>query len=91
MRQFRANEDLILRTQDADAWHQARVGLRRLRSALSIFRSVVTDKCLEHLRGELRWLAGTLGQARDIDVLISRMGILSALEEARAQAYANVS
>lgn len=90
LRQFRLNEDLLLRGQDPDALHQARVALRRLRSALSIFRRVVADNRFEHLRGELRWLAATLGEARDLDVLIERIGRRDALGEARAAAYARV-
>lgn len=91
LRQFRWNEDLLLRTQDPDALHQARVALRRLRSALSIFRRVVADNRFDHLRGELRWLAATLGEARDLDVLIARTGRLDALGEPRAEAYARVA
>ncbi|WP_245841859.1 CHAD domain-containing protein [Sphingomonas lenta] len=91
LRQFRLNEDLLLRAQDPDALHQARVALRRLRSALSIFRRVVADNRFEHLRGELRWLAATLGEARDLDVLLARTGRRDALGEARAAAYARVA
>lgn len=91
LRQFRLNEDLLLRTEHPDALHQARVALRRLRSALSIFRRVVADNRFEHLRGELRWLAATLGEARDLDVLLARTGRLDALGEARTAAYARVA
>lgn len=90
LRQFRLNEDLLLRTEDPDALHQARVALRRLRSALSIFRRVVADNRFEHVRGELRWLAATLGEARDLDVLLARTGRRDALGEARTAAYARV-
>lgn len=90
LRQFRLNEDLLLRTQDPDALHQARVALRRLRSALSIFRRVVADNRFDHLRGELRWLAATLGEARDLDVLIARTGRGDMLGEARTDAYRRV-
>lgn len=91
LRQFRLNEDLLLRTEDPDALHQARVALRRLRSALSIFKQVVADARFEHLRTELRWLAATLGGARDLDVLIARSGDQPVLVEARTQAYAQVA
>lgn len=90
LRQFRLNEDLLLRTRNPDPLHQARVALRRLRSALSIFRRVVADDRFEPLRGELRWLAAALGEARDIDVLISRVGRRDVLGEARAEAYRRV-
>lgn len=52
--------------------HQARVALRRLRSAFSIHRPMLTDVRLERLNDELRWLAGELAEARDLDVLIER-------------------
>lgn len=71
LRQFRLNEDLLLATQGAEPLHQARVALRRLRSALTIFRPMLGDSGMA-LQGELRWLAGALGSARDLDVLSSR-------------------
>ena len=74
LRQFRLNEDILRRDPQADALHQARVALRRLRSALSLFKPILADARFEHLAGELRWLAGSLGEARDLDVLVARIG-----------------
>ena len=91
LRQYRLNEDLLTRTGNADALHQARVAVRRLRSALSIFKAVIADDQFEHLRTELRWLAATLGEARDIDVLIARGEGSPVLQEARTAAYARVA
>lgn len=71
LRQFRLNEDLLRATRAAEPLHQARVALRRLRSALTIFRSMLGDHGAA-LREELRWLAGELGEARDLDVLSAR-------------------
>ena len=68
LRQFRLNEPLIDRN-NPEALHQSRVALRRLRSALSIFKDVADDQTAERLRGEVKWLANTLGRARDLDVL----------------------
>ena len=93
LRQFRLNEDILLRTDGGSALHQTRVALRRLRSAFSIFKPVVGDDLFEHLRGELRWLAGTLGEARNIDVLLARIGsrrLAKPLRIAREAAYAQV-
>ncbi|MDB5688313.1 MAG: inorganic triphosphatase [Sphingomonas bacterium] len=93
LRQFRLNEAILARNDaGAEALHQARVGLRRLRSALSIFRPVVGDMHFDHVRGELRWLAATLGDARDIDVLLGRGGDydIHRLRAARSDAYAAV-
>lgn len=72
IRQFRLNEALLA-TREAGALHQARVALRRLRSALSIFAPMIGDEGAA-FNGELRWLAGLLGEARDLDVLLVRAG-----------------
>lgn len=71
LRQFRLNEDLLLTTRGAEALHQARVALRRLRSAFSIFRPMLGDEG-RPIANELRWLAGELGPARDLDVILHR-------------------
>ncbi|WP_294393986.1 CHAD domain-containing protein [uncultured Sphingomonas sp.] len=90
LRQFRLNEDALRREPTTGAIHQARVALRRLRSALSILKPIVGDGRFAHLAGELRWLAGTLGAARDLDVLIDRVdgGATEPLVAAREDAYA---
>lgn len=90
LRQYRLNEDRLLATEEPDALHQARVALRRMRSAFSIFRRVVADNRFDHLRGELRWLAAKLGEARDLDVLIERIGRCDQLNAARDSAYRGV-
>ena len=48
-----------------------RVALRRLRSAVALFRRFIPTDRYFWLTGELRWLAGNLGQARDWDVFLS--------------------
>lgn len=74
LRHFRLNEMVLLERRDVDALHQARVALRRLRAALSLFQPLVRGKEHEHLKDELRWLAGQMGDARNLDVLIERLG-----------------
>lgn len=71
LRQFRLNEDLLLATRAPEPLHQARVALRRLRSAFTLFRPMLGDHGAG-LRDELRWLAQVLGEARDLDVLVDR-------------------
>lgn len=91
LRHFRLNETLLLQHRDMAALHEARVALRRLRSAFSIHRSMVEDGDFDRLRGELGWLASELGEARNLDVLLERnqAGPLHAgLVQARGQAYA---
>jgi triphosphatase len=92
LRQFRLNEAILARTDRVEALHQARVALRRLRSALSIFRPVLRDARFDHFRDELRWLAAALGEARDIDVLIGRGGDydMETLRTARDASYVAV-
>jgi triphosphatase len=67
LRQIVANEPAMCGGQ-AEALHQMRIGLRRLRAAIAIFADVVGDEELEKLKGELRWITQQLGPARDLDV-----------------------
>lgn len=58
--------------------HQARVAVRRLRSDLRTFSSLLDDEWLTSLRADLGWLAAELGTVRDADVLVSRLQAHSA-------------
>jgi len=71
LRHYRLNEIVLLAERDAAALHQARIALRRLRSALSLFRAAVRGKEYQALREEIAWLAGQLGDARDADVMLA--------------------
>jgi len=61
-----------------DAVHQMRVASRRLRSALTTYRSLFDRTRTDPLRGELKWLGQTLGAARDAEVLWARLDQLQA-------------
>lgn len=50
--------------------HQTRVAMRRMRSALSVFKSAIPKTLTRTWGDELRFLAGEMGDARDLDVLI---------------------
>jgi inorganic triphosphatase YgiF len=64
-----AGNRVIARTgHDPSGVHQLRIGARRLRSALSLFRGLIPHELADPLRDELRWLGGSLGPARDLDV-----------------------
>jgi triphosphatase len=92
LRHFRLNEAL-LDNRDREALHQARVALRRLRSAFSIHKAMLEDGDFERLRGELCWLAGELSEARNVDVLLARADapeVRSRLEQAGDAAYFGV-
>ena len=65
---LQANERGLLETDDPEYLHQARVALRRLRSALSVFNRAFPRALFEELVVELRWLGSCLGPARDWDV-----------------------
>jgi CHAD domain-containing protein len=54
--------------QSAESVHQMRVGLRRLRAAIGLFRGAVFGQRLEAARAGAKSLASILGAARDWDV-----------------------
>jgi len=66
--QIAANEAPARKGADPEGVHQMRVGIRRLRSALALFREVIPEAQRETFGRELRWLGGELGDARDLDV-----------------------
>lgn len=59
--------------EDAEALHQARVAIRRLRSDLRTFGPLIEPAWAGELNDRLRWLAGLLGEARDADVMHERL------------------
>ena len=72
MRQFRLNETELIRNGAPEALHQARVGLRRMRTAFSLHRDMLgRDEPAAVLTAGLKRLAGTLGTVRDLDVLLA--------------------
>ena len=52
----------------AEGVHQVRVGLRRLRSGLHLFKSALPEAQFDWINGEARVFAKALGPARDLDV-----------------------
>jgi triphosphatase len=72
IRQYRLNEPLVIGRRKMEALHQARVSMRRLRSALTLFKPAIRDAEYEYLRGELRWFTSQLGEARNLDVFLQR-------------------
>lgn len=96
--------DAVIRADvDPEGIHQARVGLRRLRSDLRTFGPILDPAWSESLRAEIGWLAGELGAVRDRDVMTAGLGasiealgpdaplaegLLARLAEERAEAQA---
>lgn len=68
-----SNERSLLLARDPEAIHQMRVALRRLRSALKVFRPVVEGAGLQEVRADLRWLLEHLGPARDSHVFLDEI------------------
>lgn len=68
-----ANEAIVRQAPEADAVHQMRVALRRLRAAITLFKTVVGDERRDPIRAELKWMANVLGEARDLDVYIAKV------------------
>ena len=62
---------IALRGEDIEGVHQMRVCLRRMRSALTVFRSAIRKKTTKSLSNEIRWAAKALDRARDLDVYIT--------------------
>lgn len=71
---WRSNEAELRLSRAAPHLHQTRVGLRRLRSSVSLFRRSLPPARAEAVRRaahELRALALPFGHARDLDVLLT--------------------
>ncbi|GLZ79060.1 CHAD domain-containing protein [Actinorhabdospora filicis] len=64
--------DPLARRAEFDAVHRMRVAVRRVRSLLRSARPVLARAHTDELRGELAWLAGELGEVRDLEVLRMR-------------------
>jgi inorganic triphosphatase YgiF len=94
LRQYRLNEDLLMQTRCPEAVHQARVGLRRLRSAIAMFRPMLSgDPRLDGFRAELGWLTRALNPVRNLDVLLPKLedpAVSEVMRHARDEAFARV-
>jgi triphosphatase len=67
------NEAAALHGASAEGVHQIRVALRRLRSALSIFREVVAPETRTRWDEAFRSILRSLAPARDLDVLLGEL------------------
>jgi CHAD domain-containing protein len=61
------------RLGESEGIHRLRTTTRRLRSELRAFHDLVDPHWVEEIEGELKWLAGLLGDVRDVDVLSERL------------------
>jgi triphosphatase len=80
---LQSNVEGALLTDDPEFIHQLRVALRRMRSAIRVFKPADAD----FIVAELKWLTGALGTARDWDVLVTE-SLPALLEEYEDRALA---
>lgn len=65
-----ANEPAVLAGKP-EGVHQMRIGVRRLRAAISVFSKLLRSRQTEMMKRDLKWLAGKLGPVRDLDVFLN--------------------
>ena len=67
-------DPLVRSGDDPEAVHDFRVAVRRMRSVLKSTEALFEKDWLKSLREELRWIGGEFAAARDLDVLLARLG-----------------
>jgi inorganic triphosphatase YgiF len=82
LKQIVENEAAVL-AGDPEGVHQMRVGLRRLRAAMSLFKELLRDPQTAALKTELKWLTQELAPARELEVLMQR--VVAPLKKRRAR------
>ncbi len=94
LKHFRMNEPLLIAEQDAEALHQMRVAIRRLRSAFWLFRPAVRDDRVEAFEDQLRRFTREMGAARNIDVILASLPLddpaRANLEDNRRRLYSRM-
>jgi inorganic triphosphatase YgiF len=73
IRHWLDNETAALDGSEPEGLHQLRVALRRLRSAMTLFKGALGEEARRRWNDELRWLLGPLGPARDLDVFAAEI------------------
>jgi CHAD domain-containing protein len=101
LRELERHDPGVRLRDDPEDLHRFRVATRRTRAVIRATRPLLADT-LAPLGAELKWLAGVLGPARDLDVLLDRLrglartlgedqpgaeAIVAALEEEREQLH----
>jgi inorganic triphosphatase YgiF len=81
-----ANQAAVI-AGEPEGVHQMRVGLRRLRAALSLFQELIAGPDLAGIKKDLKWLGSELGPARDYDVFL-RKSVVPMKEDGVAEAAA---
>jgi inorganic triphosphatase YgiF len=101
LEQVLANAEGVAASDHPEFVHQLRVALRRVRSALRVFRRAWGESRAREAQVPLRWITSVAGRARDLDVFASRtlpavvqhakwpaddVGLAERLHEARVRA-----
>lgn len=68
--QVRSNQRLLLKSDDIETVHQMRIGLRRFRSCVDLFRKSIPRAARKGLKIDIGLLSAPLGPARDWDVFL---------------------
>jgi len=90
LKQVLDNEPALL-ARDPEGVHQMRVGLRRLRAAMSLFADILQDPQTAALKQELKWLTSELGPARELEVLVTRVVAPVKRRHSRLQGISSLS
>jgi triphosphatase len=69
---FLAHEPGTRIGEDPEELHDMRVAARRMRAAMKIFEMPLPVRA-QRFRNELKWIAGALGEVRDLDVQLARL------------------
>ena len=79
LRHIARNTGAVAEARDPEGIHQIRVGLRRLRAALTAFGDAFRAQPLEELRERAKTLADVFGETRELDVFA--LELLAPIEE----------
>lgn len=71
LRQLVANDRGVIGSDDIEYIHQARVAIRRLRSAFGLFRTIVPRAVVATTLAQVQRVGTALGAARDWDVFVT--------------------
>jgi CHAD domain-containing protein len=74
--QVRANVPVVLQSRKSEGLHQFRVGLRRLRTALTLIKT----PALAALDARTKQIINTVGPARDLDVFLAHLFVPAVAE-----------
>lgn len=82
-----ANLPAVIYARDPEGMHQLRVGLRRLRVALTSFGRDFRTPAVENVRLQAKSVASQLAPARDLDIFVGELFKLAARANGAAEAF----